>query len=503
VKELPRKERSVQASESENPAQTARASVSRRARARSLNTRLLAWVAGSLTLLLTMFGVSVYEAVRHTLVEEFDVSLVTSAQALRAMVAGGKDNREMDVEAGSPGEGRRRRSILYFQVWREDGTVFRRSATLGQSDLMPMPDGSTKMVRGHVVLPDGHNGRVVILRFADRGESSTGHTGTRLVMAVARDAGSIDEELRELRWALFTGGTLTMLMALVVSGVIVRRSLHPLRTLATRIATIREGDLHARIADGQGIREMLPVVDRLNDLLERLEAAFSRERAFTADVAHELRTPLAGVRSTIEVALHKERTGPEYREALTDCLSILRQMQAMVDNLLLLAGLDAGRTDFQWEKVEMAELIDSCWRTFASEALERRLTFENRVPAPLACVSDRSNLGMAIANLLANAVEYTAADGQVWATGRETSDAIEVCISNTGCRLTGEQVVHVFDRFWRGETSRSDTGVHAGLGLALVRRILTSLGGDASASLETNGVFTVCLRLPRGEQCRA
>jgi len=110
-------------------------------------------------------------------------------------------------------------------------------------------------------------------------------------------------------------------------------------------------------------------------------------------------------------------------------------------------------------------------------------------------VSDRQNLTTVFTNLLENCSEYTNVNGRLWATGTDGGNGIEIGISNTGCQLTAEQVSHVFDRFWRADSARQNTGLHCGLGLALVRRICTALGSTAEATVDSDGVFTVVVQL--------
>jgi signal transduction histidine kinase len=101
-----------------------------------------------------------------------------------------------------------------------------------------------------------------------------------------------------------------------------------------------------------------------------------------------------------------------------------------------------------------------------------------------------------ISNLLDNAVEYTNEGGQIWTQGKQTGNKIELAVSNTGCPLTKDEASQVFDCFWRGDSSRTDTGIHCGLGLALVQRIITALGGSASVEVLLGGIFTIRIILP-------
>ena len=225
-------------------------------------------------------------------------------------------------------------------------------------------------------------------------------------------------------------------------------------------------------------------------------SALKLRAEFTADVAHELRTPLAGLRSTIEVTVARTREADEYQAALSDCLAITENMQTMVNNLLTLARIDANQMTFRCDQIRLAELVNSSWHTFSHKALERGITFNNRIPAEMTCNSDSDSLSIVLSNLLANAAEYTNQNGQIWIEANQADNRIEIAVANTGCRLTNDQVSHIFDRFWRGDSSRTDTGIHCGLGLALVERLVRASGGSITVELQDGGIFIIRLVLP-------
>jgi two-component system sensor histidine kinase QseC len=191
---------------------------------------------------------------------------------------------------------------------------------------------------------------------------------------------------------LFLASGAVILLSILVALLTVRQGLRPLTAIAGEIAAVRETDLATRIAAEDVPGELLPIKERLNDLLSRLEAAFNRERRFTADVAHELRTPLAGIRSTIEVTLSRGRDQKEYKTALSDCLAIMENMQTMVNNLLMIARLDACQAALRREQVHPAELVSSCWRPFSEKAKLRRIAFDNRIQTDAVINSDPQKL---------------------------------------------------------------------------------------------------------------
>jgi signal transduction histidine kinase len=242
---------------------------------------------------------------------------------------------------------------------------------------------------------------------------------------------------------------------------------------------------------------------------EGLQSSLKREQSFTDDVAHELRTLLAGMRSTIDVALRRERDNDELEESLKDCSSIVKSMESLVGKLLMLARLDGGKIAFSEETVSVAELIDDCWEPVRALAATRGLALDNRVPDDLTCVSDRVSLGIVFSNLLENSAAYADENGRIWVTADTRSgDSIHVAVANTGCRLTGAEVALAFQHFWRADRSRGSDGQHSGLGLSLARRLARAVGGDVSADVDEDGVFSVCVVLdgacaPRGSTVRA
>ena len=184
-------------------------------------------------------------------------------------------------------------------------------------------------------------------------------------LTVARDTRELYGPLRFLRWLLVTATAAVTALSFGIATVVVRHGLAPLNAIAAQIGAMRVEDLTARVDTGPAPSEIAPLRDRLNVLLSRLQASFQRERRFTADVAHELRTPLAGLRSSIEVTLTRARDSQEYQTVLADCLEIVQNMQAMVNNLLMLARLDTRQMVFHRDRIPLAELVDTCWQPFA------------------------------------------------------------------------------------------------------------------------------------------
>ncbi|MCX5644237.1 MAG: ATP-binding protein [Phycisphaerae bacterium] len=462
----------------------------------SLRTRLLAGTVGGMLLLLAVLSLIVYVTIRRALFEQLDAGLEAAAHLFAASI----EQDANDVELGIEPEFQDARHETYYQLWGADETVMAKSPLLDSNDLWRIADGVDSPAFANSRAEDGRLLRAIGLRFTPRAADNDGEPPRKtnlkaLSLTVARDATELRGQLRFLRWLLLTASAAVTALSLLIAAVVVRHGLLPLNAIAAQIGAIRANDLTARVDATRIPAEIAPIQDRLNDLLSRIEASFQRERRFTADVAHELRTPLAGLRSTIEVTLVRARERQEYQTVLSDCLEIVQNMQAMVSNLLMLARLDTRQIVLRRDRILLADLVDACWRPFCERAEQRQITFESTIPGDLTCLCDPDNLSMVVSNLLANASEYTNDGGGIWAAAHPADGHVELTISNTGCSLSKEQISQVFDCFWRGDSSRKDAGVHCGLGLALVQRLVTALGGSVVAELQAGGLFVVRINI--------
>lgn len=466
----------------------------------SLRTRLLAGTIGGMLLLLAVLSLIVYATIRAALFEQFDAGLESTAQLIAAVIEQDVDEVEVGLEVQQMPEFRDAKHQAYFQLWGTDETVLARSPTLRTDDLWRIGDNVVSPVFADLRASGGKPLRAIGLRFTARPADKDGEPPPKtepmtMCLTVARDATELQGQLRFLRWLLSTASAAVTALSLLIAAVVVRHGLAPLNAIAAQIGAIRADDLTARVEAEPAPSEIAPIKDRLNDLLSRLQASFQRERRFTADVAHELRTPLAGLRSTIEVTLMRTRASQEYQVVLSDCLGIVQNMQTMVSNLLMLARLDTRQMVFRRDRILLADLMDACWQPFVERAAQRQITFESTIAGDLTCLGDPDNLSMVVSNLLANASEYTNDGGRIQAEAHSSAGQVELTIANTGCSLTQEQIAQAFDCFWRGDSSRQDAGVHCGLGLALVQKLMTALGGSATAELQAGGVFAVRINL--------
>jgi signal transduction histidine kinase len=439
----------------------------------TLRGRLLAGGAVGVAIALAVAGAVVYAWTRSSLYAQFDAALAARAEALAAQVELDGDRISPEIDpASSPDEA--------FELWGR-GQVLLRSKDL-RGDLV-----ATAAPVVEVTLGDGRRARQITHRFLPRLEPDEApRPRPEVVLAVARATAEVDASVGRIATVLAGAGVLGIALALAILAVGIRIGLAPLRALATGIAM---ADLTTRLDVAGAPAELRAVVARLNELLARLARAFERERELTAELAHELRTPLAGIRATIEVTLDRERPAERYRAALVDALAITADTERVVEALLALARLDAGVARPRSAPIDLDELVRGLAGPAAARAIARDAALVTRL-VPVTIASDAEMLRVVVGNLLDNAVTYVDPGGVI----EVVLEAGALVIRNTGCALAPAEVERVFERFWRGDQARP-SGVHAGLGLAVVKQLLELLGGGITVAVEA-GQFVATVRLP-------
>lgn len=310
---------------------------------------------------------------------------------------------------------------------------------------------------------------------------------------VDRDANLALTRLRNrliLMTALIFGG--------VVSGtiLIVQLGLAPLRRLSQAVGRISPRDFTLPVDPSRMPREVRPIVDQLTNTLGLLERAFQREKQATADISHELRTPVAALMTTIEIALRKERTPQDYREMLQDCRGITQQMSLIIERLLKLAQLDAGADRVRPERVEVGTLLEQCVSVVRPLAEAQGLSLRLEAAEAIEVHTDVAKLREIVNNLLHNAIQYNRLHGRIDLRAGRNNGHVEVRVEDTGVGINGEVRPYIFERFYRADKARTGDGLHAGLGLAIVKEYLDLMGGKIEVeSVEGEGT-TFCVALP-------
>jgi heavy metal sensor kinase len=315
----------------------------------------------------------------------------------------------------------------------------------------------------------------------------------------------IAEPLRDVPGALRRFATVlvvAMPAMLLVAGAggywISRRALAPVDSISADARAITAQDLSRRLEVPQTGDELQRLSETLNDMLARLETAFARTRDFTADASHELRTPIAFMRTVADVALRRPRSDADYREALEEIRLELDRTAALVESLLTLARADAAGTLTSRETVDLVAIVNAACTHAKRIAEEKRLRLET--PAdndPIAMVGNRELLHRLFGILLDNAVKYTPPGGRIDVRVVKDDGRVRVGVRDSGIGITPEDVEHVFERFYRADKARTRENGGAGLGLAIGRWIAETHGGTLTVESELNRGSTFTVVLPR------
>jgi two-component system, OmpR family, heavy metal sensor histidine kinase CusS len=460
----------------------------------SIRWKLTLWYGLVLAIVLAIVGGAVYVGMRHELLARTDVALGGELDEISDDVQAAKDWKRLLEQLQ-----RRfaRHEIYEFQVSRSSGDVVfqsdrlkpRRfpvpavpaslrhldfeSVTLGADNVSLDSLGRLRLMSGLVSGPDGP-----------------------VVVQAATSLASIDQELAELLTVLLLSGPLALLCALAGGYMLARKALAPVDRMVQSAEEITATRLDRRIDVTKSDDELGRLARTLNGMIARLERSFEEVRRFTADAAHELRTPIAVLRNEAEVTLRLPREPEQYRRVLEDQLEELERLSRLAERLLFLCREDAGLVPISREPVQLDAVVSDVVEHMRVVAEERGVTLEGDRLAPCRVKGDEDQLRRLLFNLLDNAIKFTPPKGTVAIDAACVDAKVRIAVSDSGIGIPPEHLPHVFERFYRVDAARGHEVGGAGLGLAIARSI--ALAHDGSIEIEsTVGLGThVILTLP-------
>ncbi|MFM0067059.1 heavy metal sensor histidine kinase [Paraburkholderia aspalathi] len=289
--------------------------------------------------------------------------------------------------------------------------------------------------------------------------------------------------------------TLTgMLAATLLAYYVLRRALRPVREIATRAAQISPASLSVRLDSEAAPVELRQLTHAFNAMLDRLADGYQRLSQFSADLAHEIRTPVGALIGQTQVTLAKPRDVDEYQQLLESNLEELSRLSHIAENILFLAHADHAALSIDREPVDLRDELVRIADYFEGPADERGMRFT--VEAQGVVSANPMLCRRAINNLVVNAVRYGADDTVVRLRGTQDEQGATVVVENDGAPIPGEQLDRLFDRFYRGDAARSEFTESSGLGLAIVKAIMHLHGGTARVVCPVPGMVRFELRFP-------
>ncbi|PTY04920.1 sensor histidine kinase [Opitutaceae bacterium EW11] len=302
-----------------------------------------------------------------------------------------------------------------------------------------------------------------------------------LVSIIGMDLGPERREMRRFAWSLVALGGGVWLVGLLGGWWLAGRAIQPVADISRTASRIAEGNLEERIVPDGTNSELDQLSRVLNATFDRLHAALERQKQFTADASHELRTPVTILLSETQRILKRDRTPEEYRAVIQTCQATAQRMRQLTEALLLLARQDRGAGELRREPCDLAAIL----RTTAAQlqpladarGIQLRLELETAL-----CMGDPTALSILTTNLVGNAVEHHDRAGGVVVVGCGVHEGqVRLAVSDDGPGIPAADLPHVFDRFYRVDSARSGGSGHVGLGLAIAKAIATNHGGDIVA----------------------
>ncbi len=451
--------------------------------------RLTVWYGLSLVLLLSMFGGLVYRMVDRRLLDKIDEVLQAESDELAEAILRTPDRGELLKKLH---EGFDEHEEVEFQVVDAVGVVFR-SARVGESGI-PV----TKSGRGDGEAASSSENVPGLGRCRIR-EVIIGTKGgpTGLAIQAARSLDQHDRSMRQLLFVMFGAGAPALLLAVVGGYFLASRSLAPVDRLSAEASAIHASDLSKRLPVPIADDELGRLSRTLNELIGRLEKSFAEVRRFTGDAAHELRTPLAVMRSTIEVALRRPRDAQEHERTLAVLLDEVRRLTRLADDLLFLSRQDSSALPIHRIPVRLDELAADVVQPLsimASEAgLELSLVIANRVEV----VADPDQVRRIVINLVDNAVQNTPAGGSITISVESAGPKrARLVVRDTGRGIPAEHLDRIFDRFHRVDPARNVDSEGGGLGLSICQAIAKAHGGQLSVRSELGSGSEFIFEIP-------
>ena len=432
----------------------------------SVRVKLTAWFTGILALTLVVAGIGVRLGIQDSIHDTVD-------KDLRLRLA------EIEEHPSVTPAGSRVRIAANDGKWIYQSELAKQWGDQINAVSPPPKDGQTR-----TIIANGEPVRILTAPVS---------AGT---IQIGAPLSEFNEMLDEFTWTALLSSPILLLLAASGGYWMSKRALEPVDSITRMANRIGVKDLSSRLP----LRGVGDELDRLsgtlNDMFARLENAFERIACFTADASHELRTPIAVIRTTAELTRGKPRSQQEYEQALDRILTESVRTTALIEDLLMLARSDAGAGGIAWEPVNLAEAVRDAVSEIRILAEAGKLDMAAEISEEAVVNGDGSALHRLLLVLLDNAIKYTPPGGSVKVSMRVEASQALVIIKDNGIGISDEDLPYIFERFYRASKDRSRKQGGAGLGLSIAKSIAESHGGSIGVESAVGRGSTFFLRLP-------
>jgi two-component system, OmpR family, sensor kinase len=447
-----------------------------------IRLRLTAAFALAMVVVLAAAALFVYLRQRDDLTDAIDRGLRSRSNDV-AVLIGGSDGDLEEVRGNRITSS----EVSFVQVLTPDGRRLDRTGGVRGPALGP--GDARRASRGATVLERGIPGLDGTARMLARPVEARGRTFVVVTGAALEDR---DETLSGLLTSFLIGGPIAVLLASGTGYLLATAGFRPVEAMRERASRISLTHGEERLPLPEARDEVRRLGETLNEMLVRLRGSFERERRFVADASHELRTPIAVLKTELETAIRNEGDNSKVRESLVAALDETDHLAQLAADLLLIAQAADGHLPVRREPVEIRDLLERTRARFADRASEQGREIPVDVSDDLRASIDPLRVRQALGNLLDNALRH--GSGDIRLAARREREAVEIDVGDEGPGFPAELGQRAFDRFARGDRARTEGG--AGLGLAIVRVIAEAHGGTATIVNGSLPGATVRLRLP-------
>ena len=458
---------------------------SNRTKPRSIATQLVLLFTLCAALLLSCsLGLFYWIVVRHAF-EEDNAVLADKFAAIRNELRqpAGTNLVVQDLQTPRTGEA----AVYWIRLIGPDGSVITETANMNR--ILPIFLFSSPGSTSSQPSPLDYRSDGKLFSLLAQTETVNGRNYT---IQIAQDRSSDERFRKQFRTLLVLGIGLGVVASALIAVTVTRRGLRPLAKMRRMFERVQPAHLDERIDSERWPSELRPLAASFDHMLMRLEDSFTRLSQFSADLAHELRTPIGNMLGEAQVALTRERSPKQYREVIESAAAECERLSAIIDNLLFLARADAAEQQVNRSAFNGRAALEKIVSFYQALAEDRHVTINCSGDADV--FADPILFNRAISNLVDNALRFTPDGGEIQISIGASGDASEVSVRDSGSGISPEHLPHVFDRFYRGDKSRSSAGT--GLGLSLVKSIVDLHHGSVSIESQTGRGTAVILTFP-------
>ena len=434
-----------------------------------------------MSILLLVFGLSSYYALRYSLYENTDNVLVSRMNEIQINLQSSENIEQINQLKSMPNE-------MIF-IYSYDGNLIRfYGFFVDIPNFSQIKDRVSKGESFFVSATTDYNWNA---RFY---VSSTTVNETPFIIIIGRFIDEILTVLSRLKKILIFTGIFVLLLAGIGGFILADRSFKPVSKIIDTAQRIEETNLNERI-EVQSEDELGRLASTLNQMISRLERAFEQQKQFTADVSHDLRTPLSIIQAETSLTLKRDRTTEEYKKSLQLIQDEVLYMSSIIDKLLFLARSDSKSQYYNFTSLDLKDLLEELIQKMKPLFQQKHLELDYELQENLCIRGDKEKLKEAILNILDNALKYTKS-GKVSVSLYSKNKKAVVSISDTGPGIPENDLPLIFDRFYRVDKARSNSEQSTGLGLAIVKEIIEVHNGQIEVRSKEGEGTTFYIILP-------